>query len=159
MFWTSILACALAANVQSLPPGPGKEIVQQDCAKCHALKVVTSKRASRQQWSAVIDQMITRGADIADEDVETVVDYLAKNFGLDQQPAGTGKNHGRTKPVNVNSANAVELAAALGLSTKESASIVAYREQNGNFKEWRDLTKVPGINRSKIESNKNRFVF
>jgi competence ComEA-like helix-hairpin-helix protein len=159
MLLTTLIYLALAADAQSLPPGKGQEIVQQQCAGCHALKVVTSKRASRKQWAALVDQMITRGADVPDEDIETLVDYLTKNFGPTAEPAPAEKGHDRTGTVNVNSATAAELAAALDLSAEESASIVSYREQNGNFKEWRDLTKVPGIDAKKIESNKDRLVF
>ena len=150
---------ALAATTQSLPPGKGKEIVLQACGGCHALKVVTSKRASKEQWSALVNQMITRGANVDDDDVETVVDYLASNFGPGKSVGGAGKARAHTRPVKVNSATAAELAAALDLSKVEAASIVSYRQQNGNFKDWHDLTKVPGIETEKIESNKDRLVF
>jgi len=160
MFLTTLVYLAFAANVpQTLPPGDGKEIVQQQCGGCHELKVVTAKRASRQQWSTLVNQMVTRGADIPDEDIETVIDYLAKNFGPAAAPADAEKGHDRTGTVNVNSATAAELAAELDLSAEESASIVSYREKNGNFKEWHDLTKVPGIEIKKIEINKDRLVF
>jgi competence protein ComEA len=161
MFFTSILylAFALASDAGSLPPGDGQPIVQQKCASCHALKVITTKKASRQQWSTTVDQMITRGAEVSDDDVETLLDYLAKNFGPATGQAGADKGHDRPGPVNVNSATASELAAALALTEQESAAIVSYRKQNGNFKEWRDLTKVPGIDAKKIESNQDRLVF
>ncbi|MGC1449657.1 MAG: helix-hairpin-helix domain-containing protein [Candidatus Sulfotelmatobacter sp.] len=161
MFLTSILFLVL--NVPSepatLPPGNGQAIVQQKCSTCHALKVVTGKKASKQQWSTIVDQMITRGADVPDDDIETVVDYLTKNFGPSAGQAGAEKSEKGTGPVNVNTAPASELTAALDLTTQESTSIVAYREQNGKFKEWRDLTRVPGIDAKKIESNKDRLVF
>jgi competence protein ComEA len=160
MFFTCILylAFVLASDQNTLPPGEGQAIVQQKCVSCHALKVVTGKKASRQQWSTTVDQMITRGADVSEDDVETLVDYLAKNFGpAPGQPVN--KDHDRTGPVNVNSAAASEIAAALDLTEQESAAIVSYRKQHGNFKEWRDLTKVPGVDAKKIESNKDRLVF
>jgi competence protein ComEA len=161
MFSTSILylAFALAADENTLPPGEGQAIVQQKCAGCHALKVVTGKKASRQQWSTIVDQMIARGADISDDDIDTLLDYLAKNFGPATGQTGAEKGHDRTAQVNANTASASELAAALELTDAESTAIVSYRERNGNFREWRDLTKVPGIDAKKIESNKDRLVF
>lgn len=163
MFFTNliyfVLALGFATDTKGLPPGKGQAIVQQQCGGCHALKVVTAKRASKQQWSTIVDHMITRGAEVPDEEIETLVDYLTKNFGPASAPAGEEKGHDRSGPVNVNSATAVELAAALDLSAAESTSIVSYREQNGIFKEWRDLTKIPGIEIKKIESNKDRLVF
>jgi competence protein ComEA len=161
MFFPSILCLAfvLASDENTLPPGEGQAIVQKKCASCHALKVVTGKRASRQQWSTIVDQMIARGADVSDDDIDTLLDYLAKNFGPALGQTGAEKGHDRTGQVNVNTASASELAAALDLTVAESTSIVSYRERNGNFKEWRDLTKVPGIDAKKIESNKDRLVF
>ncbi|MGA8154567.1 MAG: helix-hairpin-helix domain-containing protein [Terriglobales bacterium] len=158
MFLTTLIYLAFAANAQTLPAGEGKDIVQQQCGGCHAMKVVTSKRASKEQWSTLVNQMVTRGAEIEDDDIQTVIDYLAKNFGPDAPPAAdAGKNP--TGSIHVNAATAAELASALQLSDKQSSSIVSYREKNGNFKDWRDLTKVPGIEFKKIESNKDRLVF
>jgi competence ComEA-like helix-hairpin-helix protein len=161
MFFPSVLylAFVLASDENTLPPGEGQAIVQQKCASCHALKVVTGKRASRQQWSTIVDQMITRGADVSDDDIDILLDYLAKNFGPATGQTGAEKGHDRTGPVNVNTGSASELAAALDLTVAESTSLVSYRERNGNFKEWRDLTKVPGVDAKKIESNKDRLVF
>jgi competence ComEA-like helix-hairpin-helix protein len=161
MFLPSILylAFVLASDENTLPPGEGQAIVQQKCSSCHALKVVTGKKASRQQWSTIVDRMITRGADVSEDDIDTLLDYLAKNFGPAPGQAGAEKGHDRTGQVNVNTASASEVAAALDLTVAESTSIVSYRERNGNFKEWRDLTKVPGIDAKKIESNKDRLVF
>jgi competence protein ComEA len=159
MVLTAIVYVALATNVSSLPPGKGKAIVQRDCAGCHVLKVVTSKRASKEQWSVLVDQMVSRGADVPDEEIETVVEYLAKNFGAAKGAPTTGENHHHNQSVNVNKASAAQLAGALGLSAKESAAIVSYREQNGTFKDWQDLAKVPGIETIKIERNKTRVTF
>jgi competence protein ComEA len=159
MLLLTTLFFAVSPTSPALPPGEGKPIVERMCGSCHALKVVTSKRASPEQWSQVVDQMVSRGAEGTDEEIETVVDYLSKNFGLDSPPPAAEKEPAAAQSVNVNQAAAAELSADLGLSADESAAIVAYREQNGKFKEWRDLTKVPGVDASKIEKNKDRLVF
>jgi competence protein ComEA len=159
MYFIILIGLAFAANAQSLPPGESKGLVQQQCVGCHSIKVVTSKRASRPQWGTIVDQMVTRGAEISDDDIPAVVDYLAKNFGPTKGPADTEKSPPRTEPVNVNRVAAAELAAELELSEEDSRSIVSYRERNGNFKEWQDLAKVPGINIKRIEANKDRLVF
>jgi competence protein ComEA len=52
--------------------------------------------------------------------------------------------------VNVNIARASELSAVLGLSTKEAAAVVAYREAHGAFADVNALTKVDGIDKAKI---------
>jgi competence protein ComEA len=156
--WFSLL---LAPSV--LPPGSGKEIVERACVGCHTLKVVTSKRATREQWSTLVNQMLSRGADVDDEEIDTLVAYLSKNF-----PPATKTDHASTghaskqvisEKVNVNQATAEQLVRVLALSPKDAAAIVAYRQQNGDFKTLTDLTKVPGVNAEKIESNKSRVLF
>ena len=159
MILTTLVYLVLAANPPSLPPGKAKAIVEHECAGCHVLKVVTSKRASKEQWSALVDQMISRGADVPDEEIETVVEYLAKNFGPAKDSPATEKNPDRHEPVNVNKATATQLSEALSLSPEQSSAIVSYRQQHGNFKEWDDLTKVRGIEGEKIEPCKDRLAF
>jgi competence protein ComEA len=142
-----------------LPPGDGKAIVQRACVGCHALKVVTSKRATAQQWSTVVDQMVSRGADVDDDEIESLVAYLSKNFPANAKADQAPGDHEAPSEVNVNHATAAELASVLGVSASDAAAIVAYREQNGDFKTMADLTKVPGVDTKKIVSNKSRVRF
>ena len=153
----TIILLAVLGHAQSLPPGEGQDIVQHQCSSCHALKVVTSKRASRQQWSTLVDQMVSRGADVADDDIETVVQYLAKNFGPDPESSSTKSSEQTT--INVNKATPKELETTLQLSTKDAEAVTHYRAQNGEFKSLQDLNKVPGVDAKKIESNKDRIIF
>jgi competence protein ComEA len=154
----SVLVLYLAASttIHSLPPGKGKAIVQRTCSHCHALKVVTSKRATKDQWSALVDQMVSRGADLNDDEIDLVIDYLAKNFAAKASASATNSAE---QMVNVNQATAHELAAVLNLSSEQSHAIVAYRDKNGKFKDWRDLASVPGVQASAIESKKDRLRF
>jgi len=101
--------------------------------------------------------MVSRGAELEDEDIETVVDYLAKNFGLNKAPASATQR--AEQIVNVNQAKAAELAARLNLSSEQADAMVAYRQKNGKFKDWHDLAKVPGIQASDIESKKDKLQF
>jgi mono/diheme cytochrome c family protein len=78
-----LLATALPGVAQddtALPDGAGKAIVQRMCVGCHNLKTVTSNHATKEQWSETVQQMVSRGADGTDEEIATVIDYLAKNF-------------------------------------------------------------------------------
>lgn len=63
-----------------LPPGAGKAILQRSCAACHGLEVVTSKRATPEDWSATVQLMVSRGAEASDDEVDTLVKYLSTNF-------------------------------------------------------------------------------
>ena len=76
----------------------------------------------------MVDDMVSRGAEATDEELDKIVEYLAANFS-------------RPK-IGVNQATAKELASALGLSAEDAEALVRYREKNGNFKEWDDLKKV-----------------
>ena len=88
---TLLLLFATAPHGTALPAGKGKVIVERTCVSCHAIKVVTTKRASKEQWSTIVDQMLSKGADLNDDEVEIVVDYLAKNFGAAKAPAAAEK--------------------------------------------------------------------
>ena len=60
--------------------------------------------------------------------------------------------------INVNSANADELANALdGVGLKRAKAIVAWREQNGQFKHVDDLLKVKGIGKKILAANTGKI--
>ena len=107
MLLTTVFLLAALPHV-NLPPGKGKAIVQRTCISCHAIKVVTAKRASKEQWAALVDQMISRGADLNDDEVEIIVEYLARHFGTTKAPTSTKNNHSQTGPVTGNNAVAAQ---------------------------------------------------
>jgi hypothetical protein len=77
-----ILATVFALG-QDLPDGPGKDFVSKTCSTCHSTDYFTTKRQTRDEWKAVVDTMISYGAQITDEQSVIVVNYLVKNFGKD----------------------------------------------------------------------------
>jgi len=83
-----LTAFLLPASVQAqdLPDGAGKELVMNVCTQCHELTRITSKRKSKEEWSDTVDKMASRGAKASDEEFDTIVTYLAKNFGKDRPP-------------------------------------------------------------------------
>lgn len=59
--------------------------------------------------------------------------------------------------VNINSANAEELAATLqGIGLTKAKAIVDWRQQHGEFKQVEDLLKVKGIGKKILAINKER---
>ena len=50
-----------------------------------------------------------------------------------------------TAPVDINTANAKQLATLKGIGIKKAAAITAYRDKNGAFKSINDLASVRGI--------------
>jgi competence ComEA-like helix-hairpin-helix protein len=59
----------------------------------------------------------------------------------------------------VNQAPAKELANNLVITTDEAAAIVKYRTDNGNFKDYSDLSKVQGLDIKKLDPIKSRIKF
>ena len=62
------------------------------------------------------------------------------------------------KKININAASAEELMQLKGIGSSHAASIIAFREKNGPFKEPEDLIKVPRIGRKTFEKNKDRII-
>lgn len=71
--------------------------------------------------------------------------------------ADTGKQiaAAQTQTVNINTANAQQLADALkGVGLKKAEAIVAYRKTVGKFISIDQLTEVKGIGKATVEKNK-----
>lgn len=148
-FWLSCGAATMLAQTPKLPDGPGKATVEKVCGACHGPEIVVGRQESRDGWSAIVGDMVQRGATGSEDELAETVDYLATNF-----PKG-----GAAGKVNVNKATAAQLQTALGISDKEAAAIVQYRTDKGTFKSPEDIEKVPGIDSSKIEAKKTRLAF
>ena len=78
------LLLAASLEAQDLPDGAGKDLVMNVCTVCHDLMRITSKRKTKEEWNDIVDQMATKGAKASDEEFDTIVNYLAKNFGKDK---------------------------------------------------------------------------
>jgi quinoprotein glucose dehydrogenase len=71
-----------------LPDAKGKQEVIRMCTSCHGSETLTRTRMSREEWKAEVDNMMARGAQGTDAEVQLVVDYLARNLA---GPAGSRK--------------------------------------------------------------------
>lgn len=61
-------------------------------------------------------------------------------------------------PIDVNTATAEELAAAMtGVGRKKAMAIVAFRDENGPFASIDDLVLVRGIGPATVDSNRDRL--
>jgi len=126
------------------PDDAGKALLERTCTNCHSLAGVQSQHNGREQWTSIVDDMVSRGAEASDAELQQIIDYLVKTQG---------------KPVNVNKAAAGELAGVLEIPADTASAIVAYREKNGDFKTFDDLCKVPGIDSKDLENKKGRLDF
>jgi competence protein ComEA len=138
-FLTALIVCA-----QPLPDGPGKETFQMVCSMCHAPTAVIGKQGDKKWWKAKVTEMLQEVTDVPDSDVDTIVNYLAKNFPIVK--------------INVNHAAAKDFE-SIEFTSKEADAIVQYRGAHGNFKTLDDLKKVPGLDAVKVELKKDRLEF
>jgi mono/diheme cytochrome c family protein len=79
-----VAALSLSAQEKAadpLPDGEGKDLVQRVCTGCHGLDTALEGTKTAAQWKAVVDTMVNRGAEATDPEIDTIVKYLAKNFG------------------------------------------------------------------------------
>jgi quinoprotein glucose dehydrogenase len=79
----SLASPAASSSSQS---APDQLDVERLCGQCHAFDVVTRTRRSRQQWQAQVESMIAKGAQIADDDFDKVVEYLTTHYGSAPAP-------------------------------------------------------------------------
>ncbi|APT85233.1 ComEA family DNA-binding protein [Corynebacterium aquilae] len=73
-----------------------------------------------------------------------------------QAPPPAGAPVGGTTGVNINTADAVELAQLPGVGEKTAAAIVEHRQASGPFASVDDLAKVKGIGPAKLEKLKDK---
>jgi len=146
----SITAACLAAVVfaaaqdDDLPAGKGKDVLQRMCSTCHGLDQVTAARYSKKFWGSVVDDMVSRGAEGSEQDVNLLIGYLSRNFG---------------KPVNINTATAKEIETDLWFTPAETELVVKYRTDKGSFKSYEELQKVPGLRADLLDEQKKNIVF
>lgn len=153
-----LVACAMVVATQvpasggaTLPPraqenaeDPAARVFTNVCTKCHPRERVLVMRRTRSQWEEVITTMITtRNAQISDEDFDTVLGYLTREYGR----------------VNINRAPAPDIVEVLHVPEKVGETIVQYRKEHGPFEDFDGLVKVPGIDRDKLESRRDAILF
>jgi competence protein ComEA len=139
---------AFSALAVELPDGPGQAETEKLCTQCHDLGKSVSMRQDRNGWGVTLTKMIAMGMKGTDEEMQAVLDYLAKSFPPEALP-----------PININTARAIQLESRLSLKRSEAAAILKYRKDHGDFKSIEDLKKVPGIDFSKIEAKQDSLVF
>jgi competence ComEA-like helix-hairpin-helix protein len=140
--WCTPLLVAQSA----LPEAPGREITVKLCGTCHPAETVASQRLTPEGWREMIKRMVAAGAEGSEQQLEAVFQYLSTHFSVEAQ-----------KPLDLNTATAVELESVAGLLRKEAAALIAHREKNGPCKKLDDLKEVAGLDYKKIEARKERL--
>ncbi len=92
-------ATPAAAKPVVLPDGDGKEIATENCQLCHQLTNLTKAHKSLEDWRDTVQLMMDRGATVPADQVETLVQYLAKNFGSKLVDSTAGAAPASANPV------------------------------------------------------------
>jgi hypothetical protein len=74
-----------AGAQDDLPSGQGKAELVKVCTQCHSIESIPRIRYTREEWANLVYSMKDMGADATGEELETIINYLAKNFNKDKK--------------------------------------------------------------------------
>ena len=138
-----LVAQAPAGTDPKFPDSPGKAAFLKVCSDCHGPESAVAQFKTRDEWNKTLDDMAANGAQATDEEWNQLLEYLDKYFSL----------------ILVNKADAKQLASALDIPQEVADAVVKYRTEHGRVASIDDLKNVPGLDASKVEARKDRFVF
>jgi virginiamycin B lyase len=81
-----LFAAGSTFGQSELPEGNGKQIVETACVACHELSQVKNAGYSLEGWRNNINMMVNIGAPVPKDQVDTVIQYLARNFPEKPKP-------------------------------------------------------------------------
>ena len=140
----SVAASSVASGAQQdAAKDPGAETFNAVCSKCHTPERILAARRTSTQWEEVLEKMTKIGAQITDENYETIMDYLLRRYGM----------------ININRGESKDIAMIVNLSAADADSIVKYRADHGAFADFDAVAKVPGIDVKKLEANRAAISF
>ena len=87
IFLTAAAGVAAQEKPVPLKDAPGRNMTENLCSGCHSLDYIriNAPFMNRQTWTAEVNKMIQAfGAPIQMNDANTIIDYLAVNYGPPQ---------------------------------------------------------------------------
>ena len=69
------------AKAPSPPANPARELVVGKCLQCHSDNIWRDQRQDARAWEATLYRMMARGAVWTGEEIKTMANYLATDFG------------------------------------------------------------------------------
>ncbi len=75
-----MLLASQMVSTQSLPPGPGADVLKDRCVICHESDIITSQKLSLTGWTNSINKMVRWGSQITPEERAVLQPYLAQHF-------------------------------------------------------------------------------
>jgi DNA uptake protein ComE-like DNA-binding protein len=140
-----VAICSTAAAAQAqrppredfteyLPPGEGKALVAAQCSSCHELKGTVQLRHSKQEWEAVVLDMVARGAPLTIEEADAIIGYLSTVFDTSAPPV-----------VEVNTAARADLIKLPGVTPALADRLIAHRAAKGPITSRETVRAVLGL--------------
>ena len=144
LFFGALFALSIASLLGQSPgeDSEDKATFRAICGSCHTTTLVEGLR-TEEEWRMEVRHMIKVGARGTEEELQRVMRVLARTL---------------TK-VNVNTAEARQIASVLDVSDAVAEAVVKRRTSNGKFKTLEDLKQVPGVDPRKLEARKDRVMF
>jgi mono/diheme cytochrome c family protein len=135
----------LGAPAQGAPPSsmvdPDEAAFRQICGRCHDTELVADTPRSYEDWEDTVQTMIEQGARGSDAQFVAVMSYLYRTLTT----------------INVNSANAEDLAAVLHAPPSVVGSIIERRARR-KFSDLADLKTLPGLDPEVLDA-KAKLIF
>jgi hypothetical protein len=75
------------------------ELFVDVCSSCHDLARVKVQALSKEEWAGLIKGMVSEGAAVSDEEMDLIVDYLARHFGDKDAKGATRTGTRQTEPI------------------------------------------------------------
>jgi mono/diheme cytochrome c family protein len=114
---TLCLAGIATLSLEAFPPPPqegtpqakrdsaedrdkGREAFGKGCLSCHGMKEVSIQNKNAALWRKSVYSMISRGAQILPSEIDSLISYLAANYGPDSNasPGGSSEASHKTSP-------------------------------------------------------------
>jgi hypothetical protein len=128
----SVTRTALSAEAVD----PGLQTLRLVCgSKCHQVDLFATSRKGYQEWHETVQQMIDRGADGTEEQLQEVMDYLFRTQTI----------------IDVNTTAEEDLAIVLEIPAAQAKAIVARRTKK-KFTSLDDLKSVGGLDAARVDA-------
>jgi len=69
------------AKTQAPSTIDGTTLLNERCTACHSLDRVMSKHKTQDEWNKTVSRMVQKGAALSPEELNILVEYLAKTYG------------------------------------------------------------------------------
>lgn len=77
----------------TLPEGKGRQVTARLCSTCHSVELFAHQRYNREEWSSIIDNMVSKGLEAPGDELDEITNYLAATFPKPTSPTEAAAEH------------------------------------------------------------------